>query len=406
MRINKYSKYYVDWYSFFGVGFLISVTANPFFYETIHPIIFGGLFYGFQFLSSGKKIDNKFIYLILFVSVIFLGQYLTTGNFRILTFFGVLLRFSLAYFIIKTISSNFFISAANFITITAYISLTIYIPLIFFPGLADILINNFSDFLQAPFHDEFREHIIFFDFSSRSLSRFSDFPLNSGYYWEPGANAIFLNFALAIYLFIERKILTLRNMILIFCILTTFSTTGYISFSVLILSYFGFTYRNNFTLPVFFIIIPILSVLFFYTFQNLPFLQTKLQETILETYSTTNTGSRFQSFVLDYDVWKEKPFFGKDIYLDEYGNELEKSYALHRNNGLGRLLASYGIFSFLLYIFFVYGSVNHFNKHYVNNKYFGSIFMILFLISAFGMPMILRPFYYGILVLGIVKKTN
>jgi len=396
----------IDRFSLIAVGFLIAVTANPFFYETVHPILFGTLFYGFIFLKKGKKISPQFHFAILFITLIFLGQYFTVGNLSIVTYFGVLMRFFLAYFVLNLIKQDFFIITSSFVTKMAYLSLLIYIPLTIFPFLVDFLISNVSPYVQAPFIDEFRAHIVLFDLSSMHIKRFGNFGLNSGFYWEPGAHAIFLIYALAINLFVKNKIFNKNNLILIFTILTTFSTTGYVSLAILLLFFLITIKTKKARFKAYFFLLPILSIIIYNSFSNLTFLSSKIEQDIEYMSSSNNVGSRFQSFLFDFNSWKEYPLFGKDRSTDSQGRALEFTRALHRNNGLGILLATYGIFSFLIYLYLAYKGIRMFQNRNNLSKRFSQVFMILFLLTSFGMPMTLRPYYYALVLLPIVYKKQ
>lgn len=394
----------IDRFSLIAVGFLIAVTANPFFYETIHPIIIGTIFYGYHFFKKGNVFSEKIIFVFLFVTLIFLSQTFYAQIFRLQTFGGLILRLSLAYFVLGIIKNNFYILMSEFVYFFAKISLILYFLFFLFPALPPFLINNVTEYLQAPFSTEFRPHIIIFDFSSWSMNRFLNFGLNSGFYWEPGAHAIFLIYALTINFHFQKTFFTNKNLILILTILTTFSTTGYICLLILILYIILFSQNRGFKFFAFLFVLPLFFYFSFTLINNANFLGSKLISSYNEIDEDENRGSRFQSFKLDFDVWKENPFFGKDQLLSKSGDQLDFSIDLHRNNGLGILLSTYGIFAFVLYLFAVFKGLLIFQKKYIHNKNFTYLFYLFFLLTMFAMPMTLRPFFYAMALFPISKN--
>jgi len=344
MSADKNDLRKVDLFSFTGVGFLIAVTANPFFYKTIFEILVGTLIYGFIFLKRGYTVQLEFFYVLLFILAIQVGQSITAVPIPIITLLGLHLRFFLAYFVIRLIKADFFQTVIRVVYIFALIAVPIYIISSIFPSIVDFVITDIKPWLQPPFLEpsKYRTHILVYDFSNFDIIRFGNFRLNSGWYWEPGANAIFLNFALFLNLFLNKKIFTRVNLVLIFSILTTFSTTGYIGFFFVMISFLIFGINQK-ALGIF-LLVPI-TVLIIFMYSGLEFVGNKLSDDIAMRNETYSNGSRFQSFLYDFDTFTKYPLFGHDDFIEFTTWKWE----LHRNNGVGVLLASYGIFAFLIY---------------------------------------------------------
>ena len=74
---------------------------------------------------------------------------------------------------------------------------------------------------------------------------------NYGIFWEPGAFQIFLNYGIIYELFCDkRKGKTIRIIALLTALITTFSTTGYISLCLILMAFFIESKNNNRILPI------------------------------------------------------------------------------------------------------------------------------------------------------------
>jgi hypothetical protein len=390
-----------NYFAFFAVGYLIAITANTFFYTTVFAILVGCLYYGFIFFKRGNFIDSKFHMILIFVTIILLGQSFLNGVFVPLTILGVYLRFFTAYFIIKLVNKDFYVQFINFVFISGIVGLVIYILFSFFPTLVSFCETNITPYVQPPFQEGIRKHIIIYDYSNLVYKRFQNFGLNAGFYWEPGAQAIFVMFAMMFHTFSTGKIINKINIWLFIILLTTFSTTGYICFLVFLLSY-------NLAITQYkvlqFLISGILLIIFYTTFfSSIPFLKNKIETDIQYIGSKQNEGSRFESFVLDFETALENPLFGKDIHVDENGETIKKNATNHRNNGIGVLLGTYGFIAFFIYMWANIKGFSNLRRSWGLNKQIGLIYLLMFLLLNFGMPLTLRPFFYGLTMLFLLN---
>jgi hypothetical protein len=392
-----------NYFAFFAVGYLIAITANTFFYTTVFMIVVGFLLFGFVFVKKGHKIDHNFHVLIIIITVILLGQAFISSYINPITILGVYLRFFTAYFIIKLVNKDFFVQYINFVYITAILGLVFYALFTIFPALVYLCENYITPYVQPPFQEGIRKHIIVYDYSNLIYKRYLNFGLNAGFYWEPGAQAIFIMFAFMFHTFSTRKILNKVNIWLFIALLTTFSTTGYVSFMAFILMY-NIAVTKYRVLQIIFTLI--LSFIFYKSiYSNVPFLKDKIEADIEYINSSKNEGSRFESFLLDFNTAMEHPLFGKDNFVDEQGEIIERNKENHRNNGIGILLGTYGFFAFFLYMRGNYLTAKKLQKSWGLPRTLIIIFMIMYVFLNFGMPLTLRPFLYGMMMLFMLNTT-
>jgi hypothetical protein len=395
-----------DYFSFIAVGFLIAVTANTFFYTTNLPIYIGCIIYSFIFIKKSYKINLNFNLIILIILFLLIGQSYTNGVFLPFTIIGKLVRILLAYFVIRLVNKNFFTQYVNFVYITAVIGFFIYLIFIIFPDFISFCEVNITPYVQPPFQgDIIRKHIIIYDYSNLKYTRFLDFGLNAGFYWEPGAQAIFLVFAIIFHSFSTNTFFNKINIVMIIILLTTFSTTGYLAIII-----FGIIFQiissKNKIVTLF--LSSILSLLIYTSiFSEIPFLKAKIEDDISLVSSEQNEGSRFQSLYLDYLTAIQNPFFGIDINANEeseYENGI-RNKENHRNNGIGIILGNHGFLGLILYLFAIYLSIKKLKNSWNLQKesIIGLLFMFIFL--NFGMPLTLRPFFYALMLLFLIPNN-
>jgi hypothetical protein len=239
---------------------------------------------------------------------------------------------------------------------------------------------------------------------------------NSGAFHEPGAYGVFLNLAIVINTFITGKLFDRKNLVFIICLMTTFSTAGYITFFVIIIAYL-MQLKINIGIKWFAVIS--FFLVSFTIYQNEDFLQAKVQEQLADqTYVAKNNlgrydahSGRFYAFFTSLNLFQQHPFFGRGILYatsEKASGEMnaEGSYTY----GFMGVLSNYGLFFGLLYLFYMYkgfmflGQITRQNNTFIIGCF---IAVNLALMSQVFITSIIIMFFFtvGVYNKGIVKQN-
>ena len=181
---------------------------------------------------------------------------------------------------------------------------------------------------------------------------------NSGMFWEPGAFAIYLVLAFLLLVgnlsfFAKRLVVTA---VLITAIISTYSTTGYITFFVFIIAIlFRRTSIKAFlsTLPFVALVMVGASI----AFEKLDFLGAKIESQSLGAQEQSGEfgNSRFQSLIFDSHYILKHPLIGNGLhqktrYADHPWLHDEQ---LGHGNGFSNFLASFGVPMFVVMAYLI-----------------------------------------------------
>ena len=176
------------------------------------------------------------------------------------------------------------------------------------------------------------------------------FPLarNHSIFWEPGAYQFFLNTALFINVYYQKKLFTKKNIILVISVLTTFSTSGYFILLLILFDYFVIKRKRNIFKLAFHLLlmlsflIPIImshTIIFKFNIKN-PSFYRRIQDTITD----------FELFK-DYWIWG----YGRDNIIP-WHDKYYKVTGIHAqeymstSNSLLALFSQFGIFFGIIYL--------------------------------------------------------
>ncbi len=199
---------------------------------------------------------------------------------------------------------------------------------------------------------------------------------NSGCAWEPGLFAVMLCIALLFNIARNKGIRFNKSLIiLLFALITTFSTTGYIAALVIFACHYLFSKRITFIRRILYLSI---FCTIFICINKLPFMAEKIESRgsvenfvtesdALEWYEKEHllfTVDRFEGISLDYKNFRSNPIFG-------YGLQREKSF-VYRNispyiitsNGIVKPFAQMGIILASLFLLLMYKSCFKLNTDY------------------------------------------
>lgn len=381
-------------YQYLLLFLLIATSGFPFFYANQQYIVIG-LILAIVYLGIRKKIshlDTSFIIFCLTLTAWEFIQGIYIGNVDFRPIIGTMFRLSFAYFVLKSFGTEFVDKYLNIMNVFTIISLFFYL-LFFVPKVTDFLITNsqlikpiFESNLEIQYHYSVNNIIFNFHGFEYNPKR------NSGPFWEPGAFAIFLMIAIIFQYFKSKNIFVRSNLVFLIALLTTFSTTGYLSFFILIfLVYFLKISSVNSLISNFFVLTPI-TIIFFFAFQYFDFLGQKF----IQDYNDASydVGSRFGSALADYKLIIENPVIG---YGRDFSSMYDVSYwdvsLMHKNNGFTKLFVTWGIAAiYILYRF--RKSFFHISNYYsVANG--GQILFFIFIILSSSQTVFQYPFFLG-----------
>jgi len=396
------------WMNWLTMFLLIGNTANPFFYESIEMLGISSLILlGCWFLKEEEDTRlNRYFWLYLIVlTILQASQSLVYHAFPLKTFLGEYLRIVFAALAIRILGRNFFDQFVRFVYVFAVISLFFYFPCVFVKPLANFLMDHVAKFTQCPFHRSDTSgtyaslyNLIIFNLGQIELKR------NSGFYWEPGTHGGFLCLALFLNLFYRKEKLSSKfNILFIFTILTTLSTTSYLALFFVIVAYLkDFIFRRP-VISLFTLVV--VGIIGFLAFTRLDFLSSKIDQQIAKSSSRAIGESRFSSLLADVRSLEEHPFVGTGRNVEmRYGKNFYNTdiRELHRNNGIGVLLSTYGI---LFFFFFFYLNWRSFYL-LLDSRVNAWLFLTLLLIIAFSEDYFFKAFFIALpLYCGIIMVS-
>jgi hypothetical protein len=398
MKETQYKKR-PDWIDWTVIFLLIANTANPFFFQSVEmlSISFIILIILFNFSRPQKVTYNKYLYLyIISILILQFCQTIVYHVFPIKTFLGEYLRIGFAILALSLLGQDFFERFVRFVYVFAVISLCFYFPSVLIKGFAPFMIQTFAKYTLAPFVNNFeglytsRENLIIFNFNQIGLYR------NSGFYWEPGSHGGILVIAFFLNLFYRREAFLSRyNIIFLITILTTLSTTTYLALFFVILIYLKNFFQTRPLLSLFIFLLLITCSLLLYT--RLEFLNNKIDKQIEYSNKGVPGESRFNSFLADMKIMSQHPFIGTGRSIEmKFGKNYFNIGArqIHRNNGLGVLLGTYGVIFFSLFLFLLWKTFFKILENRIN-AFMG---VILIIIIGFSEDYFFKVFFIALVI--------
>ena len=228
---------------------------------------------------------------------------------------------------------------------------------------------------------------------------------NNGPFWEPTVFATMLMIAQFFNLLLTKKLFNKKGIVFSIAILTTFSTTGFMAYFLLIVFYFLLSDRiRTFTKVIMVTGSVAVSVLLF---TSLPFLSEKIDNEIEKTdHEIDKFGgdSRLASAMLDMQEISEKPEYiilGKGLSSDRIAGP-DKDVL--RNCGDTGLLISWGAIYFVIYLGLLFYSFLEMTRHYGISWIFAAVFTAIILIFGFSEVYFNLPFFYVFLFIGFIIR--
>lgn len=319
-------------------------------------------------------------------------------------------------------STNYFLKRLRLVLLCVlFISLTNFL----FGILAGYGTLKALPWLKGEYYEiQHFNYLFFYDSEKHKYTVFGwDFVRNQGWFWEPGVNQVYLNILLYLECFVFKKRERWIIPLIIFAILTTFSTSGFIIMSIILLamylnSIFRYLIRRN---PIIIIALSFCFIIPSY------YIAQKIVIPNIINKTAGDQESSFQKRIFDLIqcpcIAADYPFTGVGLDKEAF-HDFRSSYQMTDNckvvsnyfedltgiqiqttstekgssNSITGLMAMIGLpFSFILLLFL-------FRQNLFNVK--KGIFMSIILISVFFEPLLLRPFFLILIISGIISFFN
>lgn len=382
---------------FISIVYLANVTTfvrSTDTWENIFGLLLPIIVIALYAVSNYTVFSKRFLYIIGGYFVYFI---LTTIQFRELhpRFFEIyFVSFLTGYVIYSTLKYRFFKIYGDLIFALSVFSLFFWSIQQVDPNAFNSLIKNFS--FSKPGSPNVLYNIIIYTVSDVTLFDqyvidFGSFTLlrNAGFAWEPGAFACFIN--LAIYWnLIQNRFVLIRNFrlwIMILALLTTFSTTGYAIFIVIVLFYL-YNLRAKFVIAI----APAVVLVVLYI-STLPFMLDKLQmvseyntDELIENsimYGTSHTPQRFQSFLIDMVDFKNNPILGYGGHNAARWTE-KLGAQIATISGIGNLMAQFGIVGLLFFVISLIKTAQDTRNFFEYKGWFFLVIIMVMLSISYG----------------------
>lgn len=379
---------------YYLICILLVVSGNPAFYaQPWSPV--GYIVIGvFLAIYLRKTITPDFLRQYAVVSsvfvILFFIQYINLDYLSIPFVLGFLVKIFIGSIIFRKIKSDFAIIFFDVMYAICLISLPFY-ALHYIGGdntLKDIWLK--SDPGTVGFY------------TFRPQHRIESFLRNSGMFWEPGAFQGYINLCIFMVFPIMSGLIKTQKfklLVIIVAFLTTQSTTGYITFGVLIALYVLMYMRVSRLMVAF--LFSIICVLGAYSFYNLDFLGDKIVSQYEEGVARTAEGEfdprRFGALLFDLHYIQKNPLTGNGFnaqtrFADhgELRAMIERGENPGHGNGFSNFIASAGILGMFWYLYTIYR----------NQKKYGTrdalLLCLLIIILSQGEDFFRFPFFLGI----------
>ena len=238
----------------------------------------------------------------------------------------------------------------NLMVLFSLISLALFIPIYIHYPFHDLLINSlpFSTSITDEFTDTTSQSIFFLNFPRD----FEERVRNTGPFWEPGAFGGFLTVSFMLNSIKENSIVNKKNVLFAITIISTFSTTAYLTLFIFIAGFYLLTIKSNVTRIT---LMGVFVAGFLIVYNGLDFLSPKIKsefENVADDVDTYGGNGRVASGYLDMREFGEENFYflaGRGVHPDtRYGGNFKN---VIRTNGLTDQLVVWGIPFFLIYFF-------------------------------------------------------
>lgn len=397
----------IHWFLLF---ILVATSGFQYFYSNIEWIILGLLVVIAIVVYFNESIFLNFNALTV-IGIFLLWemlQFTLLGGFSIASVAGTMARFLLAYFVIVILDKDFLPMFVDFIAFFSSLSL-VFFALMHIEPFLNFMLNVASTVFAPPFGETIEEYahdtnIIIFNFHGYEFTT----KRNSGPFWEPGSFAVYICLSLSFSLIIGRSLLSIPSLVQIIALFTTYSTSGYVVFFIIVLIGLyskGMQMGTGMQLLLRSVILPVVLVVVLIVVQGQDFLLPKIQEDILIADETTT--SRFGSALADIYQIQANPIlgYGRNVQA-QFGTGFFDKETMHRNSGVTRIVVQWGILALLYYILVFRGFRNIIQVYNANHQYGAFFPFIVLFLSGFSQPIFQYPLFMGLIFFQLIGKDD
>ncbi len=377
---------------------IIALTGFEFFFRDSYLIfLLMGPLSLFVFIKRKLKFTKKAGYFLLVLSIL---TFLQSITFQIpyTVVITTAIRFLIYFLIASIVIKNFAKVYVNILFIISIISLLFYVFINISSSGYNFLLSISNGIIPLSFNSETEilssnpnNTLIFFTIPHEFIFR------NSGPFWEPGMFGIFLSIAFALSIF-KYGIKNNKSILFLLAGMSTLSTTTFMAFFIVIGVHLYLKKVNFYTIIGF----VLLSVLIIQVY-NLPFINDKINS---DFNNRDKAYSRFGAMIVHYDQIIDSPWIGYGTFIDE-DQEKRLGEIEVTPNGLTNVIRFFGIpFSILCY-FLLFNSAYVLSSSIIsNNKKYGILLFIVFIIVAFSQDITTRHFYFVLITIPLLANIS
>lgn len=363
-------------------------------------VLFSQLYYQkflvFLFINSiifvkPKKIGKGRVILVLLLTSICILHYMVFQQ-NYTSYFGLIMKLISVLFLSTNFDLNDFKSKyVNIMVLFAFISIISF-------SFAEI---NFG-FITGHFPliqvwNVYMRPTFFYTFMASKPFR------NNSIYWEPGAFQAFLNVALFFILnnnLLKSKKNIFKVIILFIALITTFSTTGYIIFLLLIINFIKQNIKLSKISPknkfILFTIAILLITSFIYAEKNYKVISNKFNSNSDVYYSTS---LRLLDTQMAFNLFSQRPIIGwgfgnSDLSYNTYGIQ-------NVSNNFMLMLEQFGLPIFMLFII-----LNFINLKYLSKDIFEFIIICICILTIYNTENMMFQPLFVFLIVGFNRKNG
>lgn len=392
-----------NYFDYFLIYLVIAFSVVPFFSSNKMLLVFVTVILIITSViksNANITISKSYLQILLLLALMYLGQIYTLNLDKIdlKSIFGTYIRFSFPFFAMTTVGQSFIKKFIKLNYSLGIIVIVIWLLENIIPQLGSV-IQEISKSLALD--TESNENILIYN-TEQKLSPFGLLK-SSGFAYEGGAYSIILIIAL-MFNFIETR--TFKNketFIFIANILATFSTAGYVTLSILVItSMLLFNSRNTVKLILIFVMLILISS---YTILNFSFLGEKIISQIqIAKDDQYSTRGRFASAQADLIEWTRNPIFGVGKFDETRFGVFTDEVEQHRVNGVADFLAKFGAIFFIGFYYIMYKSFKKYCKfNKIKSNFLIFLFFIVIILLSFAQIANQWPVYTLFLYLTIYK---